>query len=105
MNRGRRRTGVTDFVVRRVKQRRKHLGLTQERFADAVTALGAPFPRGSVAKLETGRLRVDVEDLVMFARVLDVEPAYFLPSVDGMSEPMVPLSALQAFVAKWGEDA
>ncbi|MFT3661744.1 MAG: helix-turn-helix transcriptional regulator [Gordonia sp. (in: high G+C Gram-positive bacteria)] len=49
--------------------------LSQTQLADRVTACGRRMTRQALSDIETGRRRVDVDDLVALALALDVSPA------------------------------
>ena len=57
-----------------IRERRRGLGLTQERLASQVS-----ISRASLANIETGRQRVLVHQLYMIAEKLDVELVALLP--------------------------
>lgn len=60
-----------------IRERRRELGLTQERLASQVS-----ISRASIANIETGRQRILVHQLYMIAEKLDVEPVALLPGPD-----------------------
>jgi transcriptional regulator with XRE-family HTH domain len=91
------------YVAAQVRAIRLGRGETLETVAHRITESGHRITFSGLSKIENATRRVEVDDLFAIARALDVEPSILLPSVG--TEPMVPLSALQAFVAKWGEDA
>jgi transcriptional regulator with XRE-family HTH domain len=65
-------------VGARVRMRRKLLGVSQEKLADA---LGLTFQQ--VQKYERGANRVSASKLFEIARFLDVPPAYFFDGLAG----------------------
>lgn len=64
-----------------IRDRRRGLGLTQERFASQVD-----LSRGSLANIETGRQRVLVHQLYVIAEQLDVELVALLPDPDEVKD-------------------
>jgi transcriptional regulator with XRE-family HTH domain len=69
-------------VGARVRMRRKLLGMSQEKLADA---LGLTFQQ--VQKYERGANRVSASKLFEISRFLDVAPAYFF---DGLATDALP---------------
>lgn len=61
---------------RRIRVRRKRLGLSQETLADAVGMI-----RTSIVNIEAGRQRILFHQTQKFARALGVEPAVLLRGV------------------------
>lgn len=58
-----------------IKNRRKQLGLTQEKLANQLA-----ISRASLASIETGRQNVLVHQLYRLATALQLEPKDFLPT-------------------------
>lgn len=63
-----------------IKNRRKQLGLTQQKLAERLA-----ISRASLASIETGRQNVLVHQLYRFATALQLEPKDFLPAFGGPS--------------------
>lgn len=63
---------VDDHVGKRMRQRRRLLGLTQQQLADAV---GVRFQQ--IQKYECGANKISVGRLWSLARALEVQPEYF----------------------------
>src|SRR5664280_168285 len=61
-------------VAHNVKALREARGLTQTDVSDRMRAIGRPLLPTGVLKVEQGARRVDVDDLVALALVLDVTP-------------------------------
>jgi transcriptional regulator with XRE-family HTH domain len=78
----RRPNPVDLHVGARVRMRRKFLGVSQEKLADA---LGLTFQQ--VQKYERGTNRVSASKLFEIARFLEAPVSYFF---EGLSEPTVP---------------
>src|SRR6266540_6238341 len=67
------------IVASRLKELRQRRGLTAKQFADRCAELGATnMTVHVVANIETGRREVGVNELLLFALVLDVAPAHLL---------------------------
>lgn len=65
----------------RLRNARKARGWTQQALADAVTELGHPINRVTIAKIEDGKTRasnVTIEELLVFAAALDMPPSLLL---------------------------
>lgn len=72
-----------EVIADRVKALRKGRGWSAERLAEAMAAVGIPWTRVVVTKLETGRRPgVSVEELFALAFVLDVAPVHLLVPID-----------------------
>lgn len=71
-----------------IKNRRKQLGLTQEKLAKRLA-----ISRASLASIETGRQNVLVHQLYRFSTALQLEPKDFLPAFDGL-RPVLDLEEL-----------
>jgi transcriptional regulator with XRE-family HTH domain len=75
---------VGQVVGRNVARIRKARGLRQDEFGEALGKLfGEPWDRRTIGKTEGGRRRIDVEELVAFAEVLDVPISAFFESEPG----------------------
>lgn len=75
-----RRPSLDSQIGRRMRLRRRALGLTQ---TDVAERIGVRFQQ--VQKYETGVNRISAVRLFRVCRALDIEPAYFL---DGLVEPV-----------------
>lgn len=69
-------TGIR--LSKRVQDLRQARGLTLGTLARRLGELGRPIDLSALAKVEKGQRRVDVDDLVALARVLDVSPNWLL---------------------------
>lgn len=65
-------------VVENVVGLRKARGYTRERLSERLAAVGRPIRTTGLARLEAGRRRVDVDDLVALALALGVSPLRLL---------------------------
>ena len=72
---------LTQQVTAAVRDYRKLRGMSAQGLADACAALGHAIPRTSIANLENGRRSgVEIAELLVFAKALDVPPiALLLP--------------------------
>jgi len=69
------RRGVAAFrVAGELKKRRHDRGWTLRDTAEALAGIGWPIIASGVSKMEEGRRRVDVDDLLAFATVFGVSP-------------------------------
>lgn len=76
---------IDHHVGKRLRRRRRLLGLTQSQLADAV---GIRFQQ--VQKYECGANRVSASRLFELAEALDVPVQYFYEGIEGRGEPVVP---------------
>jgi transcriptional regulator with XRE-family HTH domain len=67
---------------------RRDRGLEQADLADLVTEAGRPMSASILSKIEAGRRRIDVDDLVAIAAALDVNPSLLLLTPTAEPEPM-----------------
>jgi transcriptional regulator with XRE-family HTH domain len=83
-----RRANAADVAIgARVRQRRKELGLTQEKLGEA---LGITFQQ--VQKYEKGVNRIGGSRLSQISKVLDVKVSYFFADLEGVTEEVSALS-------------
>jgi len=77
-------------VAEQVRAFRRGRGWSAERLAEEMSAVGVPWSRVVVTKLETGRRPgVSVEELLALAFVLDVAPMHLLVPGGDQGEPCV----------------
>ena len=62
----------------RIRERRIELGLSQGELAEAVGYTG----RSAIARMESGKNKVDIEKLELFAKVLQTTTAYIMGITD-----------------------
>lgn len=62
-------------VARNIRRFREGQGMTMKRFAELLKEAGRTGDVVSVRRVETLGRRVDVDDLVVIGRILNVEPA------------------------------
>jgi transcriptional regulator with XRE-family HTH domain len=71
---------VTDVFAQRLRSVRERKGWTQQRVAARLGELGTRIDRASLAKIETGRRKVSLNEAVAIAAALGTSPAVlFLP--------------------------
>lgn len=79
---GSRRT-ATDVIAQRVRELRNKRGWSAQRLAEEMAAIGWPWERMVVTKLENGRRQsVSVEEWLALAYLLDVAPIHLLIPLD-----------------------
>lgn len=57
-----------------IARRRKHLGMTAQQLAEHCAELGVPIHRTTITKVENGRPRFDLGELIVIAEALGVAP-------------------------------
>src|SRR3954454_22931103 len=67
---------------KRVAAVRLDRGWTQARLAERLRELGYALPREALARLETGKRGVSLEDVFAIAYALDVSPLHLIVPVD-----------------------
>ena len=94
-------------VARNVRERRKNAGYGYAELSRLLTGVDRPIPPLGLRHIETGRRRVDVDDLVVLAVVLQTSAVeLMLPAgpgrepvkgylVNGMGKPNVSIQAQQ----------
>jgi transcriptional regulator with XRE-family HTH domain len=80
-------TTFEQTAARRVRYLRERLGWSQRDLADRLRNLGAPIDRASVARLETGKRGLSVDEAMRLAAALNVAPVHLLVDPDG-DEPV-----------------
>lgn len=85
---------VGQYVLRNLKRVREDHGLTYVQLAERLKLIGRPIPTLGLSRIENGNRRVDVDDLVALAIVLEVSPAtLLLPPDPGGPDDEVELTA------------
>lgn len=69
---------VHEAFAIRLRQAREARGWTQEQLSDLVKEAGVPLERVTIARLEKGRRKASIGELVALAACLDVSPLYLL---------------------------
>jgi transcriptional regulator with XRE-family HTH domain len=70
-------------TVERIRELRRHRGMTQQGLADRINFLGAPIDRTAIAKIEKGSRELTLSEAFAFAWALDVAPVHlFVPTDD-----------------------
>lgn len=74
-----------------VYKRRKDAGMTAQRLAERCNELGVPIHRTTITKIENGRSRFDLGELLILAAALEVPPLVLLyPGLPGERVEIVP---------------
>lgn len=69
------RSTIGKGVAAEIRQQRKNRGLSVQELSDACTALGSPVTYSTLVNLENGRrISIDLADLLLIAKVLDLPP-------------------------------
>ncbi len=90
---------ITDADVgARLRRARQEAELSQADVARRLGIIGVPFHQTQVGRVEAGERPLRVVELVAFARVLDVAPAWLLGEGD-LERPAIPGPALAAALA------
>lgn len=80
--------GPTSVIAGRVRELRRRRDWTADQLAEQLSAVGVPWTRIVVTKLETGRRpSVSVEELFALAYVLNVSPMHLLVPDGDQGEP------------------
>lgn len=92
----------TEVAIRRMCELRKERRLSGAAVARRMTELGIPWDRNTVAKLETGRRSLSIDELLALATALCVSPADLLPQLgQRVASPIESeLAALRVDVAR-----
>lgn len=78
---------TSDTVAANVKRIRRARALTAEGLSDLLAELGRPMLATGITSIETGRRRVDVDDLMALAIALRVSPVTLLmPDTSGVQQ-------------------
>src|SRR4051794_4209041 len=78
---------VRETTAAQLRTLRTRRGMSQQGLADRLNQLGARVDRSVVAKVESGKRAVTVEDALRFALALDVAPVHLLVPTDS-DEPI-----------------
>lgn len=74
-----------------VRRIRGDLDITQSELSRRLSAHGRPIPVASIGRMESGQRKIDVDDLMAIAYVLDVSPlALLLPFTESPSDEFRP---------------
>lgn len=65
-------------LMKNIKRIREGRGMSTTRLAAALEQLGQPIPATGITRIEKGQRRVDVDELIALAEVLDVDPIRLL---------------------------
>lgn len=90
-------------IGKAVADRRKALGMTAQQLAERCADLDVPIHRTTITKIENGRPRFDLGELVVLASALDVAPvALIYPDLpDGLVERLPGDTGASAAAVWW----
>ena len=97
---------VTAKVVANLKTMRQLRGLSQARLSELLRQAGHHLAEPAIVNIETGRRRVDVEDLAAFCEVLDCPVEWMLtgttpPALNYYPQRIVPPYIEYQYPAYW----
>jgi transcriptional regulator with XRE-family HTH domain len=78
---------IRETTAQQIRRLRTRRGISQQGLADRLNQLGARVDRSVVAKVESGKREVRLEDAFRFALALDVAPVHLLVPTDS-DEPI-----------------
>jgi len=70
-----------------VRAARQAIGMDLRSFSERVKETGRAMSPSALSKIENGERRVDVDDLTVFAYILQTTPAALLAPAEGASQP------------------
>lgn len=83
-----------------VAERRKQLGMTGQQLAARCADLGVPIHRTTITKIEKGRPRFDLGELIVLAAALETSPVCLIyPDLDGDWVEVLPSGETSSFNA------
>ncbi len=86
-------------VAANVRAVREHRKLHQQQLAERLAALGRPMAQTGLSRLEDGKRRIDVDDLVALAVALNVSPArLLLPDTEDLQDLVRPVPNVEVQV-------
>ena len=68
---------------RRLQEVRGSRGMSQRQLAQRLAAIGHPLQVTGIARIEAGTRKVNIDDLVAIAAVLDVAPVHLIFPIEG----------------------
>lgn len=92
---------VARAVASNLRAVRLARGLRQDELAKRLADLGRPMQTSAISKMEDGKRRVDVDDLLALAVALNVAPARLYLADGGMDDlvPLAPQYAVRGYAA------
>lgn len=79
------------ITARRVRYLRERLGWSQQDLADKLANFKMPIDRSALARLETGKRGVSIDEMARLAFALNVAPVNLMTDTEaGDDEPMTP---------------
>ena len=91
-------------AARRVRYLRERLGWSQQDLADRLRNLGAPLDRAGIARLETGKRGITLDETMRLAYALNVAPVHLMIDTEDEAERMQPVPGAEVSPAearKW----
>ncbi|WP_293012039.1 helix-turn-helix transcriptional regulator [Mycolicibacterium sp.] len=90
-------------IGRSVAARRKELGMTALQLSERCRDLGAPIHRSTITKIENGRPRFDLGELLVLAAALDTSPVRLVyPGPYDQNVEVIPgVDATEFVAAQW----
>jgi transcriptional regulator with XRE-family HTH domain len=80
---------ITDHVVENVRQLRERRGWSLARLAEELAKVGRPILPTGLHRMESGKRRIDVDDLAALALALEVSPVRLLLPAERVDEVAV----------------
>lgn len=94
--------GMTADIMRRVVARREELGITTAFLAEMCTDAGMPFTKDALATVEKGQRRsITVQELLVFAHVLETSPLALLWPQAGEVEIVPEVTGDAQYARRW----
>lgn len=84
---------------------RRFRNWTLAEMSQSLTESGHPLTAATLGLIENGKRRIDVDDLVAFARVLRVSPLQLMEDFTGLTELPLPMPAAEQVSRRDIEDA
>jgi transcriptional regulator with XRE-family HTH domain len=72
----------SDVFRSRLVEARKALGYTQAGLAERLTEIGTPMHETAVARIESGKRRVTLDDVIAIAAAMDVSPLFLFSPLE-----------------------
>jgi transcriptional regulator with XRE-family HTH domain len=94
--------GLTFQITRRIRSIRQGQGMSIARFSEQCTLSGLPISQSAVSMMETSdRKGLMVQELLVFAHVLQVSPVELLLPAQGVVEVLPGIEAEAAQARQW----
>jgi transcriptional regulator with XRE-family HTH domain len=83
---------VSAIAAESIREQRRRKGWSQERLGERLAELGLEMDTTNIGRIEAGKRRLKIDDLLMFAIALDVSPVHLLAGSYLAEDLMVRLS-------------